>query len=80
MFFQAVEGEAGNKLGQQDKDLVQQKCSEALKWLDSNQTAEKDEFEYKMKELQGVCSPIMVKMHRGGAGGPGDGPTVEEAD
>jgi len=55
-----------------------------LVWL---QTAEKDEFEHKQKELEKVCMPIVTKLYQGaggappgGAGGfpggfPGGGPT-----
>lgn len=64
-----------------------------MSWLDANTLAEKDEFEYQLKELQKVCGPIMAKLHgKGGAAGPagaagagsgtatGKGPTVEEVD
>ncbi|XP_049304492.1 heat shock protein 68-like [Bactrocera dorsalis] len=62
--------EAGSKLSQSDKDRVLEKCNETIKWLDSNTTAEKEEFEYKLEELTKICSPIMTKMHQqaGGAG------------
>ena len=69
---------------------------EAIKWLDGNQMAEKDEFEDKQKELENLCKPIVMKLYQGGAGGmpdmgdipggaPGAGgasgvPTVEEVD
>lgn len=79
---QSVEN-AGDKLTQEDKNLVKNKCEEAIKWLDSNTTAEKDEFEYKMQELSKICSPIMTKLHQGsgtGAKQGGQGPTVEEVD
>lgn len=63
---QAVE-QSGNKLQQSDKDTVLNKCNETVKWLDSNTTAEKEEYEYKMEELTKICSPIMTKMHQGGS-------------
>lgn len=78
--------EAGDKLNQSDKDTVNSKCEETLKWLEDNTLAEKDEFDYKMKELQNVVSPIMTKLHGGGASGghsggnAGQGPHVEEVD
>ena len=37
-----------------------------LLWL---QSAEKDEFEHKQKELEKVCMPIVTKLYQG-AGGP----------
>ncbi|XP_021995433.2 heat shock 70 kDa protein 2-like, partial [Helianthus annuus] len=66
----------------------------AIQWLDGNQLAEVDEFEDKLKELEGICNPIIAKMYQGGAGGPdmdgdmdedgpsagGAGPKIEEVD
>nr|UUA80581.1 heat shock cognate protein 70-2 [Arma chinensis] len=72
---QAAE-DAGTKLSDEDKKTITDQCSSALSWLDSNSLAEKEEFEDKLKELQKVCSPIMTKLHQGGA----KGPTVEEVD
>ncbi|KAH0899020.1 hypothetical protein HID58_048588, partial [Brassica napus] len=37
----------------------------AIQLLDGNQTAEADEFEDKMKELESVCNPIIAKMYQG---------------
>ena len=34
------------KLPESDKDMISRKCEEALKWLDENQLAEKEECEY----------------------------------
>ena len=47
-------------------------------WLDSNQMAEQDEFEDKMKELEGVCNPVIQKMYAAGGGGgmPGGMPDM----
>lgn len=87
---QAVD-QAGDKLSDTDKKTVRDKCDETMKWLDTNTIAEKDEFDYRMKELTNACSPIMTKMHTGGTGGGScgqqaggfggrNGPTVEEVD
>ncbi|XP_050312189.1 heat shock protein 70 A1-like isoform X20 [Anthonomus grandis grandis] len=63
---QAVE-EAGDKLSSDDKATVQRECEDALKWLDTNGLADKEEFEDKQKQLQRICSPIMAKLYGGGA-------------
>jgi len=60
------------KLDNGDKKKLQDAIDEAIKWLDSNQEAAKDEFEHKQKELEGVANPIMMKLY-GGAGGPAPG-------
>merc|ERR1719336_1305989 len=84
-----------DKFEADDKSKIETAVQEALDWLDKNQLAEKDEFENKQKELEGIVNPIMMKVYQaaGGAGGaptggmpgaaPGGGaggPTVEEVD
>merc|ERR1712032_1214421 len=77
-----------------DKEKIESAVQEALDWLDKNQLAEKDEFESKQKELEGIVNPIMMKVYQaagggsmpeggmpgGGAPGGAGGPTVEEVD
>lgn len=62
-----------DKISDADKQTIQDKCNEIIKWLDSNQLAEAEEFEHKQKELESVCNPIISKMYQGmpGAGMPG---------
>ncbi|KAJ9550074.1 hypothetical protein OSB04_022617 [Centaurea solstitialis] len=59
-----------SKLPADEKKKVEDAVEEAIQWLDGNQLAEVDEFEDKMKELEGICNPIIAKMYQGGAGGP----------
>jgi len=68
---QAAEEASGDKLSESDKAMVSSKCKEVLTWLDNNQLADKEEFEYKLKEVQKELQPIMMKMHGAGAGGAG---------
>jgi L1 cell adhesion molecule like protein len=62
----------------------------AIQWLDGNQLAEADEFDDKMKELEGILNPIIAKMYQGAgadmaggmdedapSGGSGAGPKIE---
>merc|ERR1739848_871372 len=56
-----------------DKETITKKCDEIIKWLDANQTAEKDEFEDKQKEIESVCKPIIEKLYSGAGGGAGGG-------
>ncbi|KAJ9550058.1 hypothetical protein OSB04_022601 [Centaurea solstitialis] len=84
-----------SKLSAEDKKKVEDAVEEAIQWLDGNQLAEVDEFEDKMKALEGICNPIIARMYQGGAGGPdmgggmdddgpstggGAGPKIEEVD
>merc|ERR1711934_127679 len=58
-----------------DKDNIEKAVQETLDWLDKNQLAEKDEFEAKQKELEGIVNPIMMKVYQaaGGSGGMPEG-------
>merc|ERR1712176_1380661 len=57
-----------------DKEKIEKAVQESIDWLDKNQLAEKDEFEAKQKELEGVVNPIMMKVYQaaGGEGGMPD--------
>mmetsp|Transcript_7166 Transcript_7166/g.21062 ORF Transcript_7166/g.21062 Transcript_7166/m.21062 type:complete len:650 (-) Transcript_7166:3816-5765(-) len=86
----------GSKLDADDKAKIEETVEEAINWLDANGLAEVDELEAKLKEVEGVCSPIISKMYQAGgapeggapgagggfpgAGGASSGPTVEEVD
>ncbi|XP_025405778.1 heat shock protein 70 A1-like [Sipha flava] len=87
--------DAGDKLNESEKNACKQECDAVVQWLDNNQLADKEEFEYKLKEIQKSCSGLMMKLHGGQAGGPqmpagggagfpgsshSRGPTVEEVD
>merc|ERR1712093_157599 len=52
-----------------DKEKIEAAVQEALDWLDKNQLAEKDEFEARQKELEGVVNPIMMKVYQAAGGG-----------
>uniref|UniRef100_A0A146LE38 Heat shock protein cognate 4 n=2 Tax=Lygus hesperus TaxID=30085 RepID=A0A146LE38_LYGHE len=62
-----------DKISESDKTTVMEKCNEVIAWLDANQLAEKEEYEHKQKELEGICNPIITKLYQG-AGGPGGMP------
>ncbi|KAJ6350235.1 hypothetical protein OIU78_006409 [Salix suchowensis] len=83
-----------SKLGADDKKKIEDAIDQAIQWLDSNQLAEADEFEDKMKELESICNPIIAKMYQGAgadmgggmeddappSGSSGAGPKIEEVD
>ncbi|XP_015830556.3 LOW QUALITY PROTEIN: heat shock cognate 71 kDa protein [Nothobranchius furzeri] len=82
-----------DKISPEDKKIIVDKCNEVIAWLDRNQTAEKEEYEHQLKELEKVCNPIISKLYQGGMpggmpggfpGGAGaggsSGPTIEEVD
>ena len=65
-----------DKISEDDKKKVLDKINDTLRWLDSNQLAEKEEFDDKQKELESICNPIITKLYQsaGGAGMPGGFP------
>ena len=64
-----------DKLSSDDKEKAEKAIDDALAWLESNQLAEKEEFEHKQKEVEGICTPIMQSLYsQGGGGGMGGMP------
>ncbi|XP_038048775.1 heat shock 70 kDa protein IV-like [Patiria miniata] len=77
-----------SKIAVEDKEKADSSLKETLAWLDNNNLADKQEYQYKLEELQKVCSPVMAKLYNAGkpenqqgtGGGCQQGPTVEEVD
>jgi len=59
-----------DKIGEDDKKTILDKCDETIKWLDANQLAEVEEFNDKQKEVEGICNPIITKMYAAAGGAP----------
>lgn len=85
----------GGKLAAEDKKVLEDAVKEALDWLEANQLAEVEEFEHKLKELEGQCNPVISRAYGAAAGAPpvnefsskannassnGNGPNIEEVD
>jgi heat shock 70kDa protein 1/2/6/8 len=88
--------EVKDKIPADDKVKLEAAIDDAIKFLDSNPTAEKEEYEEKQKALEAIALPILQNLG-GGAGGmpdmggmpgggagpsadPASGPTIEEID
>ena len=83
-----------SKISDADRNKILDNVRETLSWLDNNQLADKEEFEHRYKDLEGICRPIMTKLYQqngstapnpGGAGArsggaSGEGPKIEEVD
>jgi heat shock protein 1/8 len=63
-----------DKITEADRKTILDKCQEVIRWLDSNQLAEKEEFEHKQKEIEGICTPIITKLYQSAGGVPGGFP------
>ncbi|CAB4058133.1 HSPA1s [Lepeophtheirus salmonis] len=46
-----------DKISDSDKQAINSKCDEAIKWLDQNSLAEVEEFEHKQKKLKVFATP-----------------------
>jgi len=68
--------EVASKMDPTDKTTLESKIEETISWLDSNPAAEKEEYEEKQKELEGIAMPILQKM--GGAAGAGGMPGMPD--
>lgn len=68
-----------DKIDSDDKEKIEETLKEALDWLDENQSAEKDDFEEKLKEVEAVCNPVIKKVYEK-TGGPSGGDEEEEDD
>nr|AGF90789.1 heat shock protein 70 [Sebastes schlegelii] len=77
------------KISAEDEKTVIEKCDETIAWMESNQLAEKEEYQHRQKELEKVCNPIISSLYQGGkppgscgeeARGGSQEPTIEEVD
>jgi len=84
------------KLSEDDRTTLSTTIEDALVWLEDHPAAEKNEYDEKQKEVEGVANPILKKAYESAAGGgeaaaagsddeffedlDGDGPSVEEVD
>jgi len=69
-----------DKISEDDKEEIETAIDEVLEWLDENQEAEKEEYDEKQKELEGIANPIMQKVYQQSGGGGGCGGDDEDFD
>jgi len=65
----------GSKLDPADKTSIETAVDETIKWLDANQSGGKEEFDFRLAELEKIVNPIMTKFYQanGSAGAPEGG-------
>lgn len=61
------------KLDAKDRKAIEDAVNAAVQWMDDNQSAEKEDYEAKQKEVEAVCTPIITKLYQGAGGAPGGG-------
>ena len=59
------------KISESDRKQVLDACDEAIKWLDSNQLGDKEEYDHNQKKVEKVCAPVITKLYGGAAPGAG---------
>ncbi|KAI3978291.1 hypothetical protein MKX01_013089 [Papaver californicum] len=69
-----------DKLESDEKEKVEAAVKEALEWLDENQSAEKEDYDEKLKEVEAVCNPIITAVYQRSGGAPGAGSTEGAED
>ncbi|CAH9065752.1 unnamed protein product [Cuscuta epithymum] len=67
-----------DKLESDEKEKIDSAVKEALEWLDDNQTAEKEDYDEKLREVEAVCNPIISAVYGRLGGGPGSDDSHDE--
>merc|ERR1712057_97132 len=57
------------KIPDNDKASITTIVDETIKWIDANQSASKDDYDAKKKEVEGTVGPLLQKMAAGAGGG-----------
>mmetsp|Transcript_76899 Transcript_76899/g.215752 ORF Transcript_76899/g.215752 Transcript_76899/m.215752 type:complete len:703 (-) Transcript_76899:51-2159(-) len=84
------------KLSEDDGSMLSKAIDDGLVWLEDNPAAEKEEYDAKQKEVEGIANPILKRAYEKGAAGASNmddddflgedldgvhsGPSVEEVD
>uniref|UniRef100_A0A2I9LP25 Endoplasmic reticulum chaperone BIP n=1 Tax=Centruroides hentzi TaxID=88313 RepID=A0A2I9LP25_9SCOR len=59
----------GAKLSNEDKEKLEEIIEEKIKWLETNQEADTEEFKAQKKEVEDIAQPIISKLYAGAGGG-----------
>jgi heat shock protein 5 len=81
----SISDQLEGKIDADDKEELSTTIEEALIWLEDNPAADKDEYDSKQKEVEGVANPILKKAYEsannpGGADGEDDDFMGEDLD
>ena len=61
----------GGKISEEDKKTLLAAIKEKTEWLEENPSAEAEDYEDQLSEIQAIAGPISSKLY-GGAGGASD--------
>ncbi|CRG99390.1 heat shock protein 70, putative [Plasmodium relictum] len=65
-----------DKIDKEDKDTIMNAVKEAEDWLNNNSEADTESLKQKLKDVEAICQPIIVKLY----GQPGAGSPPPNAD
>jgi len=74
------EEKLGGKLSEDEKTTIEDAVKDTIEWLESNQTAEKDEFDAHQKDLEKIVNPIISKVYQQAGGAPGGDEDIHHDD
>lgn len=57
-----------SKLSRGDISTIEDNVRDQEDWMESNEEADKEDYEYHLKELQDVCNPIISKVYKSKGG------------
>jgi hypothetical protein len=72
------ESKLKGKLSSEDEETLNEAIKDGQSFLDSNAEAEKEEYDEKRKEIEGICDPIIKRVMDSGAGGAGEAEKGED--
>lgn len=75
-----VDDKLKDQIEPEDKETIDEAVKGGLEWLDENQDAEKEDYEEKLKEIQGELNPIMSKIYEQSGMGGEEGGEEEDFD
>ena len=66
-------GGMAGKIGEEDRERMEAALAEALEWLEeqdgaAGRTAEKEDYEEKLREVEEVCGPVIKQVYEKSAG------------
>jgi heat shock protein 5 len=69
-------GSMAGKIGEEDRERMEAALAEALEWLEeqdgaAGRTAEKEDYEEKLREVEEVCGPIIKQVYEKSSGSAG---------
>ena len=74
----SINDQLRDKLQAEDKETLMKTVEEALVWLEDNPAAEKEDYDSKQKEVEGIVNPILKRAYEQKAGSAGAERAVDD--